>query len=116
MCGARRHFFRAHTPVVDENRVHGKKQEGHGGVADGQLGGGPRHHVVAQLQASGPQEVVAEGFTHLVGRGVRTFLGESVRFGGMWSDGARGAPPLGAYGSRRRGDEDGGDEGEVIAR
>lgn len=56
------------TPVINESRLHGEKQEGHDGVADGELGGGPRHHVVTQLQASGPQEVVAEGFTDLVCR------------------------------------------------
>lgn len=63
---------RVHTPVVNEGRLHGKQQEGHDGVADGQLGGGPRHHVVAQLQASGPQEVVAERFPYLVCRAGRT--------------------------------------------
>lgn len=57
------------TPVINERRLHGEEQEGHDGVADGELGGGPRHHVVAQLQASAPQEVVAEGFTDLACRG-----------------------------------------------
>ena len=60
-------WLRRSTPVVLHCGFYCQQQEGHDGVADGELGGGPRHPVIAQLEHAAGQEVMSRILAHLEG-------------------------------------------------